>query len=371
MIRAKSDERTALAAVLVDPDSPFEMRRIELHLPGPGEILVRVACCTICGSDVHARTGRRQADFLPAIVGHEIAGVVEEIGPAPPEYWSGGQIAVGDRVTFSMMASCGTCYYCSQAALPQKCESLFKYGHTACTGPLALTGGLSEYVYLVRGTSIYKLPDTVTNEVAATAMCAGATLVHAFEGTPEIGVRSVVLIGMGMLGLWGIRTAIENGITRILCLDIDEERLAFALESGASDVLGTSGLSSIEVEQRVSSILGGHGPDLVIELSGTPSGVEAAYQSVRTGGRLGLVGSVIPTRPLEIDPYEIVRRTLQIQGIHNYRPEHLEIALKFAENAEHHRALLNGISEPVPLVSVDSAFEDAIRHKAHRIQVTS
>jgi putative phosphonate catabolism associated alcohol dehydrogenase len=365
------DHRSARAAVLVAPNSPFEIRNFRMHRPDVGQVLVKVSCCTLCGSDVHAFTGKRKSDFLPAIVGHEIAGVVEELGPSPPAYWSGEPLALGDRVTFSMMASCGNCFYCTEARLPQKCQRLFKYGHTACTQDLALTGGLSEFVYLVKGTTIYRLSDAISDEVAATAMCAGATLEHAFEGAHERRMHSVLLVGMGMLGLWAIRIAMRLGFEKILCLDIDQDRLAFSLDSGSTHILDASNLKPEQIAHRVSSMLGGEGPDLTIEMSGTHSGVCAAFLCPRTGGQINLVGSVIPTDPLLIDPYDVVRRSLLIKGIHNYRPEHLARALALTEDESHHHAIRMGVSSPIPLASVDSAFQDAIRHKAHRILITN
>lgn len=370
MKQGTSSKRCVRAAVLVASNMPLEIRDFPLSGPEEGEVLVRVSCCTICGSDIHAFTGRRESDFLPAIVGHEIAGVVDELGPSPPTYWSGEPIVVGDRITFSMTASCGTCFYCTRAGLPQKCVNLFKYGHAACTTDRALTGGLSEYVFLVSGTSIFKIPDMISDEVAATSMCAGATLANAFEGTQDQDKASVVLVGMGMLGLWAIRTAIKNGFSRILCLDVDQDRLEFSRESGATDVLDVSNLETMEVADRVSSYLGGVGADLVIEMSGTAQGVRSAFLSTRTGGQLSLVGSVIPAGHIEVDPYEVVRRSLVIKGVHNYRPDHLASALRLGEDKAHHESLRRGVSKPVPLTLVDRAFQDAIEHRSHRIMVT-
>ena len=93
-------------------------------------------------------------------------------------------------------------------------------------------------------------------------------------------------------------------------------------------------------------------------------------RSARTGGQLSLVGSVIPAGRIEVDPYEVVRRSLVIKGVHNYRPDHLASALRLGEDKAHHESLRRGVSKPVPLTLVDRAFQDAIEHRSHRIMVT-
>ena len=330
---------------------------------------VRVSCCTVCGSDVHAWTGRRPPSFLPAIIGHEICGVVNAVGEEPPPDFEGELLDEGDRVTFSLTASCGICYYCSQAGLPQKCEALVKYGHRTCDADPALTGGLAEYVYLFPGTSIFRVPSGVTDEVAATAMCAGATMAHALEGAREAGYRSVVLVGAGMLGLWGIRLALDEGFETVVCCDVDGTRLRTALEAGATEIVDVGATKGEDGVSRIRSATGGRGADLCVDLSGSPEGIRLGLSALRVGGTLKLVGSVVPVDDGLCDPFEIVTRSLTVHGIHNYRPEHLASALSLAQDPSHHAAISGGIGRSFDLDAADEAFRAAHAREALRVAV--
>ena len=330
---------------------------------------VRVSCCTVCGSDVHAWTGRRPPSFLPSIIGHEICGVVDALGERPPACFGGEPLGEGDRITFSLTASCGSCFFCAQAGLPQKCDALVKYGHRTCDTEPALTGGLAEYVYLFPGTSIFRVPSGVTDAVAATAMCAGATMAHALEGAREGVHRSVVLVGAGMLGLWGIRLALLHGFDTIICVDLDRGRLDAARENGATDVVDAGGVEAQVVADRIRSLTSGRGADLCVDLSGSSEGIGLGLSALRVGGALKLVGSVVPLDASLFDPFEIVTRSLAIQGIHNYRPEHLGAALSLVQDPSHHEAIARGVSRSFDLDAVDEAFRAAHGREALRVVV--
>lgn len=363
------ERRTARAAVLRAPRTPFEIRAFDVKPPGAETVLLRTLCCTICGSDVHAWTGSRPPTFLPAVIGHEIAGIVEEIGAGVPAAYDGQPLAEGDRVTFGLVASCGRCFYCTEAGLPQKCKSLFKYGHTGIDGQWALTGGLAEYVYLVPRTTVFRLPEQVSSEVAATAMCAGATLAHALEGIGGRAHRSILLIGMGMLGLWGLRLALAQGMDTVLALDVDVDRLAFAQASGATTTLNVAGQSPEAVAAFVRAHTAGEGADVCVDLTGRPEAVEIGLAALRIGGVFKLVGAVVPTAPAPVDPFRLVTRSLTVAGVHNYHPRHLAAALRLVEDRAHHEAISRGISKRFPLEAVDEAFRAAYNREALRAAV--
>ena len=164
---------TARAVVFTGPGRQLEIRDFPLPELASGEVLIRTSCATICGSDLSSYTGRRDTP-TPTVLGHEVLGVIAAFGPGPvPRDWHGEPLTVGERVTWSVAASCGQCFYCDRE-LPQKCERLFKYGHE----PLAehpLSGGLAEYCHLAAGTAILSIPEGVPDVVACPANCAVAT----------------------------------------------------------------------------------------------------------------------------------------------------------------------------------------------------
>src|ERR1700677_4356849 len=118
----------ALASIFEGPGRPLQTRLVPLPALGDGEMLVHIGLTTICGSDLHSFDGRREVP-VPTILGHEILGTIVDIGPRTPQVDAAGQpLAVGDRVTWSLVISCGGCYYC-QHELPEKCAHVVKYGH--------------------------------------------------------------------------------------------------------------------------------------------------------------------------------------------------------------------------------------------------
>src|SRR5262249_49024200 len=130
------------------PGRPLEMAQYQAPDPQGAELVVRVLCCTICASDVHTFTGRR-SEATPTVLGHEIVGRVEAFGPEAAHHdFRGASLAVGTRVSWSVTASCGRCFSCTQQ-LPQKCAALFKYGHQRFDRAHPFTGGLADLVTLV------------------------------------------------------------------------------------------------------------------------------------------------------------------------------------------------------------------------------
>ena len=132
-------EKFSQAMVFGGAGLPLEPQRFTLSELAPGEVLAEVICCTLCGSDLHTFAGRRQGP-APTILGHEILGRVVEIGgDGSLSDWNGQPLNIGDRITWSIAASCGQCFFCERD-LPQKCERLFKYGHQATDSASPLSG---------------------------------------------------------------------------------------------------------------------------------------------------------------------------------------------------------------------------------------
>ena len=136
-------------------EGPFEVCEVPV-IATPADTLVQVSLATICGSDLHTVSGRRDAP-TPCVLGHEAVGTIA----APTQHRSatGELLREGDRVTWSLMASCGRCAYCTDRNLPQKCETLFKYGHARSEGATTLSGGFATHILLRPGTAIYHIPE--------------------------------------------------------------------------------------------------------------------------------------------------------------------------------------------------------------------
>lgn len=344
--------RVARAAVFTGAGQPLQLRTFDVPEPEGGDVLIRVTGCTLCGSDLHTYTGRRSAP-VPSILGHEILGRIEALGPAAPRHDEAGQeLRPGDRVTWSIMASCGRCLFCERG-LPQKCTRLRKYGHESLESGRALSGGLAEYCMLAPGTSILRLADDLTDDRVCPANCATATVAAALRTAGELRDRTVLIQGAGMLGLTACAMARAAGASAVVCCDLNAARLERAEQFGATHLTPPAAAGEV-----VSRITAGHGVDVAVELSGSPAAFEDGLRLIRTGAIYVLVGAVFPSRPVALELEQLVRRHLTIHGIHNYTPRDLLAAVRFLSEGRRY-PFESLVSRWLPLADVEQAFQAA------------
>ena len=352
---------TSLAAIFHGSGRDLELRSIARPQPRDKEILVSVLGCTLCGSDLHTFDGRRNVE-VPTILGHEIVGEICSHGDsASMRDLAGREMRIGDRVTWSVVANCGDCFYCLRG-LPQKCLASVKYGHEALRPGRELLGGLAEHCLLVPGTAIVRLPDEVPLSTACPASCATATVSAALAAAGDLRGRNVCLFGAGLLGLTASAMLRVSGAANVVCVDLNESRLVRAREFGASHVATPD-----ELRNTAREITEMHGFDIVLELSGSPAAFESGWEFLRRGGTLILVGSVFPTPPVPISPEEIVRRNLTIRGVHNYAPQDLVHAVEFLANHHLDFPFADLVGQWYPLASAAEAFGRS--HDAGHIRI--
>jgi len=256
---------TSLAAVFHEAGQPLTLERYELPTPGRGEVLVRITCSTLCGSDVHTFLGHRPTP-VPTVLGHEIMGVVERLDADETVSDHAGQrLQVGDRITWSIAASCSNCFFCDND-VPQKCERLFKYGHEKIVAEHPLSGGLADYCHLAAGTAIFRVPESLADTVACPANCATATVAAAMRVGGGCEGRSVLIQGAGMLGLTATAMARSRGARQVIVCDVNADHLERAGEFGATRTLPVSA-DEQDLIDSVRDLTAGRGVDLVVELS--------------------------------------------------------------------------------------------------------
>lgn len=352
----------ATAAVFHGVGQPIELQSWPLPDPVTGEVLVEVVACTLCGSDLHSIHGRRSVP-TPTVLGHEILGRIVGFGPDTRMLdWAGLPLAIGDRVTWAVVANCGACFYC-QRNLPQKCERGFKYGHEPLRPGRELSGGLADHCLLVPGTAIFRVPDGLSDATACPASCATATVAAALEVAGPLEGRSVLVLGAGMLGVTATAWSREIGAAHVIVCDPSEERLAVAAAFGAMGMTSPSGLAAAVMDLTERRSL-----DVILEFSGSSEAIEEALPLLGTGGTLVLVGSVFPTRPVSVVPERIVRGCITVRGIHNYAPRHLQTALEFlARNPQYPFDSL--VSSWRSLVEIDFIVGSDLAKRAMRIGI--
>ena len=358
---------TSLAAVFHESGAPLTLETYQLPRLGPGEVLVRITCATICGSDVHTFLGHRSTP-VPTILGHEIMGVVEALDPNQPACdYTGRPLAIGDRVTWSIASSCGRCFFCAHD-VPQKCESLFKYGHEQIVPEHPLSGGLAEHCHLAAGTTIVTVPDSLSDAVACPANCATATVAAALRVGAICPGDSVLIQGAGMLGLTATAMASSRGAQQVIVCDVDGTRLQRATSFGATHNL-LVGEDEGPLIKAVQELTAGRGVDLAVELSGATNAVQTGLKLLRIGGRYVLIGSTFPTPPVSVDPEAVVRRCLTIVGNHNYKPEDLANAVVFLSQHGHNFPFAEIVHDEFVLQQSEDAFQQAISGQSLRVAV--
>ncbi len=341
---------TSLCAVYHGPGKELELTCIPLPELGPGEVLVRILGCTICGSDLHTVEGRRDTP-VPTILGHEIVGAIETLGPgAPATDAAGHSLHIGDRVTWSIVANCGDCFFCRRE-LPQKCVAMVKYGHEAMRPGRELTGGLAEHCVLAPGTAIVRLPGSLPLEVACPTNCATATVAAAMAAAGDVTDCNVCVLGAGMLGLTACAMSCTAGASNVVAVDVATSRLQRAGAFGATQAILPSSIG-----ETTRSVTSGYGFDIVLELSGSTEAFHQGWGALRTGGTMVLVGSVFPAPPVPIALEQIVRRNVTLRGIHNYAPKDLVTAVEFLANNQGRYPFAELVSEWYPLKQVTSAL---------------
>jgi S-(hydroxymethyl)glutathione dehydrogenase/alcohol dehydrogenase len=278
------------AAVLHSVDEPLDVTDVAIEGPRGGEVRVRIEAAGVCHSDLSIIEGAIPFR-TPCVLGHEGAGVVEEVGPGV------SRVAVGDHVIVSWVAMCGRCHFCRHGQ-PQLCRSGVQgYGSMddgttrLRIGDRALYHGLNAAAFaeqtILRETAVVRIPDDVPFGIAALVGCGVTTGIGAAVLTAQTrpGER-VAVIGCGGVGLSVIQGCRLAGAATIIAVDPVASRREAALRLGATHAFAPGDALRAEVRALTDSV----GPDVVFEAVGSPALHRQAFEMVRPGGRAILVG---------------------------------------------------------------------------------
>ena len=276
-----------------------EWRRVPVPDPGPDEVLVRVTASAVCGTDLHIAQwnawARNAGIRLPLVMGHEFCGEVVGTGSRVRALKPGAYVAGETHLP------CGACYQCRNG-LQHVCGNLKLFG-------IHRDGCFAEYATIPEQCA-YPVPVTIPPRIAAMLEPLGTSLRAVLE--MDVSGGSVVVIGCGPIGLFAIASARALGASRIIGLDVREERLVLARKVGCGLMLDPL---HTDVTARILEATDGVGADAIIEASGNAAALESAFRFLRKGGRCALIG--LPSAPvrLNLGP-DVIFKEATIVGIH-------------------------------------------------------
>jgi propanol-preferring alcohol dehydrogenase len=309
---------------------PLESQEVSIPAVGERDVLVRVKAAGICHSDVHYRAGTSPVGPLPQTLGHEVAGIVEELGADVRD------VQVGDRVCLHYLLTCGECHFC-RSDHEQFCPEGKMIGkHT--------DGGYAEYI-AVPARNAVRLPDEVSFEHGAIMMCSSSTSFHALRKARLQAGETVAVFGIGGLGISAVQLAQIMGARAVYAVDIRAGKLELAEHYGAVPVNASHSDPVIEIRR----LTGGRGVDVALEVIGLNRTMEQAVRSLAVLGRAALAG--LCDRPFEIDSYrDLLGREAEVIGCADHTLWELEVLVEYARQGR--LDLSNIVTGTVPLEAV-------------------
>jgi alcohol dehydrogenase len=295
---------------------PLAIEQVELDPPGQGEVLVKIGAAGLCHSDLSVIEGNRPRP-MPMVLGHEAAGVVEQLGPGVDD------LKVRDHVVMVFVPSCGHCLPCAEGR-PALCEpgAAANGAGTLVSGQRRLhrNGGdvhhhlgvsaFAEYATISRH-SLVKIDKELPLEEAALFGCAVLTGVGAVINTARVSAgASVAVIGLGGVGLSSLLGAVAAGARRIVAVDLSDDKLGLARQLGATDTFNPKSPDAVEA---IRSATGG-GVDFAFEMAGSVRAMDVAYRITRRGGTTVTAGLPPPDQNFALPQVNLVAEERTVKG---------------------------------------------------------
>lgn len=328
-----------LAAVL-EGVGKMPLREVPRPHPGPGEVVVRIVACGICQTDYCAYIGARTNFAPPVIVGHEMAGIVAEVGPGVTN------VSEGDEVVVSPAAFCGLCDWC-RSGLQHYCPNGFVIGGEGFAR--VWDGGFAEYTK-APASVLYRKP----KEISFTAAALTEPLAGSYKGLIEYSQmrvgEDVVIIGAGSMGLLLASIAAAAGAGTLIVADINEFRLNMAKQLGAHYTLN---LQKVNGREAVYDILP-DGPDLVIEAAGALQAASLAMELCRRGTRVNMFGVIVPGT-IPVSPADVHFMETRVDASFSVTPKVMLKSLSLMRKGLVDPGRI--VTHEVPLAQMDRALE--------------
>ena len=299
------------AAICHEFGKPLVIEEIVIDVPQAGELKVKLSACAICHSDIHYMEGA-WGGTLPAVYGHEAAGVVEEVGDGVTT------VAPGDHVIVSLLRSCGQCHFCKRHET-YMCEAKFALDsetrlHTKDGKPIfqgLRTSAFAEAV-VVEQSQVVPIPADVRFDSASLLACGVITGLGVVVNTAKVELgSSVLIIGTGGVGLNSVQGAVRSGADPIIAVDLSDTKLEAATAFGATHTINSL---KQDLWQGVKDITGGYGADYVFITVGSREAIEQGIGLMRRAGTVVIVGMPPTGARVVFEPADIAEDGLRILG---------------------------------------------------------
>ncbi len=313
-------------ATFAGPGASPVIRTVARPRIGPRAALIRIGACGVCGTDLHILKGHWPKPLpWPFTLGHELAGVIVEIGDELTTDFMGKPIGVGSKLMLPPLMPCGHCDWCLHyPETANKCLTPVYYGrYLGFDKPPHLWGGWAEMVYVdfaeLPGTKIYKLPDAMPLRLGALSEPL-TSCIRAFERAQRVNGfpwnATVVVQGTGPIGILAVAAAQELGAGRVIAVGAPESpRLALARRFGAEATVDIEKHATAEARiAAVREIVGGYGADLVIDCSGHPSAGPEGIEYLRDGGTYVEMGQFTDAGSIQTNWHRICTKDLNVLG---------------------------------------------------------
>ncbi len=376
-----------LAATLVEPGH-YEIREYPLPEPAPGCLLVKMEVSGICGTDKHTYQGfvgqyggngaPRPVPF-PIIQGHENVGTIAAIG-GDERYtdFEGVALKVGDRIIVGPNVSCGTCYYCRHDFPYYCCENTVDYGNNiSAKNPPHLFGGWSQYLYVVPGSFVVKVPAELPSEVAVLteimAVTVGLDRAKQISAFPSESFRfddTVVVLGAGPLGMCFVMKARMLGAGIIIAIDLSDYRLQLAEKLGADYVLNASTATPKQRLEQIREMTQGRGADVVVECAGVPAAVREGLELLRVGGLLVEAGNFSDMGEISISPHRhLCAKNVRILGVGGEEPAAYGPSMRQMARYMQHYPLAEFVTHRFGLKQVEAAMKQSMAADSMKVVI--
>ncbi len=343
------------AAVLTAFTRNLELHDVKLVEPDQGEVLLKILVAGVCGSDVEIAKGKDARVPLPIILGHEFIGEVVAAG-GPVADVDGAFLQAGDIVACDRGITCGQCYYCARKKEPSLCIHRQVYGISiGCGEPPYLRGGYAQYIYLMKGTRIVKLPQGAPLEPMVSACCSGATAAHTMQlvGVSEGDV--VVVEGPGSVGIYCAAFAALAGASHVVMTSTGRhpQKLEVARKFGVTEMLTIANTSAKERYDYVMDVSDGRGADVVIDTTGAKQAIYEGLRYIGRGGVYACPGIATDVGQTPINFFQdVAQKNARIQGVWVSDTSHLRQAVDLVasgrfpfEDIVTHRYLLHEVNK--------------------------